>query len=504
MLRRRDLAAAAAAIPLASIPRRGVRAQSQAGTLRVALGSMVAAMDPNARTSGPPSTVVFYPVFDTLVATDPQGNPVPALATAWRNTTPDTWELDIRPGVQFSNGEVFDASAAKWTLDRVLNPDNRQVVRARITTIKVVEAPSAQTLRIVTAEPDPILPRRLASVFMLPPAHFQRVGEQEFANRPIGTGPFEVAAFQPSTSVTFRAREGSWRGRPQVQQILVRSIPDASTRVAALRAGEVHLAENIPPDLARQLGQGGTRVVANTIGQVNLIILDTRNPALADRRVRQALNLAVDKDAIVQQLLSGYGEVTGQLVAANGTGHAPAIRPYAYDPARARRLLQEAGVRNLNIKIHTTQGLQLMDREVSEAVAGYLSAIGVTASIEVLETAAYVDAYHGGRMDPAFFIGWWYFPAMDGDFVFVWNQSSRPQARIRNAEFDRLYAASTSEMDPAKRNALLQQMAQLLHDEAAAIFLYHPQQTYGVRAEISGFEPRPDRVINFDTITLRG
>lgn len=502
MLRRRDLAAAAAALPLATAPW-AAKAQGQ-GTLRVALGSMVAAMDPNARTSGPPSTVVFYPIFDTLVATDAQGNPVPGLATTWRNAAPDTWELDIRQGVRFSNGEAFDAAAAKWTLDRVLKPENRQVVRARIATIKAVEAIGTHRLRIVTDKPDPILPRRLASVFMLPPAHFQRVGEQEFANRPIGTGPFEVAAFQPSASVTLRAVEGSWRGKPQLREIVLRSIPDASTRVAALRAGEVHLAENIPPDLARQLGQGGTRVVANTIGQVNLIILNTRNPALADRRVRQALNLAVDKEAIVQQLLSGYGEVTGQLVASNGVGHDPAIQPYPYDTARARRLLQEAGVRNLDIRIHTTQGLQLMDREVSEAVAGYLSAVGVNATIEVLETAAYVDAYHGGRMDPAFFIGWWYFPAMDGDFVFVWNQSSRPQARIHNAEFDRLYAASTAEMDGEKRKALLQQMGRLLHEEAAGIFLYHPRQTYGVRAEVSGFEPRPDRVIHFDSIALRG
>jgi peptide/nickel transport system substrate-binding protein len=503
MLRRRDLVAATAAMPLTTIPGMAPRAQS-AGVLRVALGSMVAAMEPNARTSGPPSTIVYYPIFDTLVATDAQGNPTPALASAWRNVAPDTWELDLRSDVRFSNGEPFDAAAAKWTLERVLNPENRQVVRARITTIKSVAVAGPLTLRIVTTLPDPILPRRLASVFMLPPAYFQRVGEQEFANRPIGTGPVEVAAFQPSASVTLRAIESSWRGRPKVQQIMLRSIPDASTRVAALRAGEVHIAENIPPDLARQLGQGGTRVVANTIGQTNLIILNTRNPALADRRVRQALNHAVDKDAIVQQLLSGYGEATGQLVASNGVGHDPAIRPYAYDPARARQMLQAAGVRNLNVKIHTTQGLQLMDREVTEAVAGYLAAVGVTATIEVLETAAYVDAYHGGRMDPAFFIGWWYFPAMDGDFVFVWNESSRPQSRITNPEFDRLYAASTSEMDPDKRGDLLRRMGRLLHEEAAGIFLYHPQQTFGVRAEVSGFTPRPDRVINFDTIAVAG
>lgn len=500
MLRRRDLAAIAA-LPLATAPFGAVQAQA-GGTLRVALGAMVAMMDPNARTAGPPSTIVFQPIFDTLVATDTNGNPVPGLATAWRNPRPDTWELDIREGVRFSNGEAFDAAAAKWTLERVLNPDNRQVVRARISTIAEVQAPAANKLVIRTTAPDPILPRRLASIWMLPPATFQRMGEAEFANRPVGTGPFEVAAFTPSQSVTLRAVETSWRGRPAAQQLLLRSIPDASTRVAALRAGEVHIAESIPPDLARQLG-GQTRIVANTIGQVNLIILNTGNPALSDRRVRQALNFAVDKEAIVRDLLSGYGQVTGQLVANHAAGHDPAIQPYAYDPARARRLLQEAGVRNLSIRIHTTQGLQLMDREVTEAVAGYLSAVGVNAQVEVLETAAYVDAYHGGRMDPAFFIGWWYFPAMDADLVLVWNESTRPQSRFKNPEFDRLYRASTAEMDPARRNQLLGQLARMMHEEAIGIFLYHPQQTFGVRAEVTGFEPRPDRLIRFDTIGVR-
>jgi peptide/nickel transport system substrate-binding protein len=159
-------------------------------------------------------------------------------------------------------------------------------------------------------------------------------------------------------------------------------------------------------------------------------------------------------------------------------------------------------VRDLSLTLHSTQGLQLNDKEVTEAVAGYLNAVGVKASVSVLETAAFVQNYHRGAMAPAFFIGWWYFPAMDGDFVYVWNRSSAPQSRFKRPEFDALYDGALREMDSGKRLATMRRMARLFHDEAAAIFLFHPAQTYGVRGEVKGFVPRPDRVIWFDSIAL--
>lgn len=155
------------------------------------------------------------------------------------------------------------------------------------------------------------------------------------------------------------------------------------------------------------------------------------------------------------------------------------------------------------LTLHTTQGLQLNDREMTEAVAGYLNAVGVKTQIQVLETAAFVQNYHGGGMNPAFFIGWWYFPAMDGDFVYVWNQSGMKQSRFNNAKFDELYSASTKEMNPVKRTEILQSMARIFHEEAPGIMLLHPRQTYGVRQEVQGFVPRPDRIIVFDRIRLQ-
>lgn len=479
--------------------------QAQNKVVKVALGSMVASMDPNSKTTGPPATIAFYPIFDTLTFTNEKGELTPSVATSWKSTAPNSWEFQLRSDVKFSNGETLDANAVKFTIDRVLAPENKQVVRARIATIKSVTVTSPTSVRIETDGPDPILPKRLGSIFLLPPDYFRSVGgEDAFAQRPIGSGPFRVAAFTPSASLRLEAIGTSWRGRPQIDGIEIRSIPEASTRVATLRTGEAHIAESIPPDLAQRIArERGLQVVASTLGQVNLILLNTTNPALASREVRQALNYAVDKNAIVEGIMKGYAEPTGQLVAASGTGHNKAIRAYPYDPAKAKAMLAAAGAKDLTLTLHTTQGLQLNDRETTEAVAGYLNAVGVKTQIQVLETAAFVQNFHGGGMDPAFFIGWWYFPAMDGDFVYVWNQTSMKQSRFRNPRFDELYRAATREMNADKRQEIMQSMAQYYHDEAPAIFLMHPRQTYGVRQELQGFVPRPDRVIVFDRMSLQ-
>lgn len=479
-------------------------ASAQGKVLKVALGSMVASLDPNAKTSGPPATIVFYPVFDTLTFFNEKGELTPSVATSWKNTSATTWEFQLRGDVRFSNGEVLDAQAVKFTLDRVLDPVNKQVVRARIATIKTVTVTGVKTVRIDTQDPDPILPKRLASIFLLPPNYMRSVGEDGFSQKPIGSGPFKVAAFTPSSQVRLEAVTTSWRGRPNVDAVELRAIPEASTRVASLRTGESHIVESIPPDLAQRLSrERGLNVVAETLGQVNLILLNTAEPALSKKEVRQALNLAVDKTAIVEGIMKGYAVATGQLVASNGTGHSSEIRPYPYDPVRAKAMLDAAGVKDLTLTLHTTQGLQLNDREMTEAVAGYLNAVGVKTQIQVLETAAFVQNYHGGGMNPAFFIGWWYFPAMDGDFVYVWNQSGMKQSRFHSPKFDELYRASTKEMNPVKRQEIMKSMAQMFHEEAPGIMLLHPRQTYGVRQEVQGFVPRPDRVIVFDRIRLQ-
>lgn len=483
----------------------GVTEASDA-TLRIGLGSVVASLDPNARTSGPPATNVFYPVFDALVTLSDNGSALPALALDWAVLGEDstTWQLKLRPDVMFSNGEAFDADDVKFTLDYVLDDANEQVVKARIDTIESVTIVDELTVDIRTTAPDPLLIKRLSSVFMFPNDYHQEVGAQKFGQEPIGTGPFSFESFTPSSSVVMEAVDGSWRGKPMIQRIEMTGMPDAAVRVAALRSGEIDIAEALPPDQAAILdGEASSSTESATLGQTNVIILDTTVEELADPRVRQALNHAVDKDALAKEIMNGFASPAGQLVADNGFGHDSSVSPYSYDPSKARELLADAGYADgFDLTIYTTQGMQTQDRQLTEATAGYLNEIGVNASVELIESGAFVDEYHGGGMTPAFFIGWWYFPAMDGDFIYVWNESSRPQSRWSNGEFDRLFAQSRSTLDETERARVMQEMGALVHEEAPAIFLVHPADVYGIADRVEGFVPRADRIIALDGITL--
>lgn len=473
------------------------------GTLRVGLGSLVSALDPNATTTGPPATIVFYPVFDALTFIAEDGSVLPGLATTWEATGDKTWVLTLRQGVVFSNGDSFDARDVKFTFDRVLDPENKQVVRSRVATINSVVVLDDHTVQIETIDPDPILLKRLASVFILPSVYFQEIGADRFAMEPVGTGPFSFGEFQPSSTLRLDAVETSWRGLPKVTSVEITAMPVASTRVSALQAGAIDMAEGIPPDQAARLSDRSDITIASvTLGQANVIILDTvENEALGDVRVRQALNYAVDKAAIVDNLMRGYAQPTGQLVANNGVGHDSRIEPYPYDPSKARELLADAGYADgFEMTLYSTEGLQLNDRQMVEATAGYLRAVGVKAQVSVIETGAFVQGFHGGGMSPAFFIGWWYFPAMDGDFVYVWNQSDTPQSRFHNDDFDLLFKESRRTLDAEARLGMMQEMANFIHDEAPVIFLLHPAEIYALGANVTGFSPRSDRVIWFDEI----
>jgi peptide/nickel transport system substrate-binding protein len=331
------------------------------------------------------------------------------------------------------------------------------------------------------------------------------VGPDGFASEPIGTGPFAYSQFTPSTSVTLEAVATSWRGQPKFRQIEMTAMPDASARVAALQSGGIDIAEALPPGQASEMESSSTVSVKTAIlGQANVIVLDTVGfEPLKDLRVRQALNYAVDKDALANIVMSGFASPAGQLVSDNGFGHAPDVKPYEYDPAKAKALLEEAGYANgFDMTIYTTQGLQLQDKQLTEATAGYLAEIGVRVTTELIDTSGYVAEYHAGGMTPGFFIGWWYAPAMDGDFVYVWSESSRPQSRWHNVEFDELFAQSRITMDSAKRLEVMREMAKLFHDEAPVIFMVHPAEIYGVSNLVSGFEPRADRVMWIDDVSV--
>ena len=249
-----------------------------------------------------PATIVDN-IFDTLVLRDEKMNLVPGLAESWQAIDDQTWEFNLRQGVTFHNGEAFDADAVKFTIDRIIDPDAKAPTISYIRTIAGVDVIDDHTIRVRTRGPDPLLPTRMSRypTYLVPPDYVNQVGREEFSRKPVGTGPYKMVEFVQDQHVILDADPGYWRGKPSIDRVVWRPIPDATTRLTALLTGEVQLVEGVPANLADLvIDNDEVDLVQIRNGGLTVYIgLKMKEPPLDDLRVRQALNLAIDRKTIV-------------------------------------------------------------------------------------------------------------------------------------------------------------------------------------------------------------
>lgn len=488
-------------------PRMPLAAQSSS-VVTIGLTGEVDSMDWIRSTGSAVGYSLFDALFEGLLKVDPiNGNVRPWLATSWRLLDPQTYIFVLRRGVKFHDGAEFTAEDAKFSIDLVISSKSWLLVR--IPFVTKVEAIDRYTLSISLSQPDVLIPASIAIIPMYPKAYYERVGTQGFSNNPIGTGPFRFTAWQKGVRIVTDRFNGYWGKKAQIQQVVWRPFVESATRLAALEAGEIDIAVNVPPDDAPRLERRGFTIKSVPLG-LSMIIqfklpadIAQDNP-IRHKKVRQALNYAVDKQALLKNVMLGYGRVLeGQIVGSDGFGYNPAIKAYPYDLEKARRLLAEAGYPNgFTIRMDTSEGRYLKHREVSEAVVGQLTKAGVRVQMEVHEWGTFVGKL-ARTMDvaPLSYIGWVYYPAMDADFALRWFASDFSWKLYANPQFDELFKKQRAETDRTKRQALLGQIMALMHEEAPVIFLFQSPAIYALNPKIKGFVATPDERVRFQELT---
>ena len=458
---------------------------------------------------------MYLAVYDPLLWTEflPGGGNrlAPMLATSWRVLDDHvTWEFKLREGVKFHDGSSFDAEDVKASFERFVDPENKFPYAGRLKSFDHAEVIDAHTVHLVTKAPDPIFPRKAMQVFIVPSEYQNLVGD-EYPENPAGTGPFAYQDFVLEDHITVAAAEGSWRGEAASDEVTWFKLGEEGVRVAALAAGDVDMIRVTGEiDPALQLQEEGFVLESVANGAGNTFDFDYMQDGegydpLHDKRVRLALNYAVDKQAIVDELLGGIGQVPNcQMVAPSGFGYDPDIPTIPYDPEKAKELLAEAGYPD-GFKTGLMYGTPNHPRVVAEAVAGYLADVGVQADVIPVETAVLLDLFFGRREGetraPLFFANWQFVPAMDADQMMVWFQHPDPKIRRANVPaFDELYKMSTTEFDVDKRRELLQQAGRVLCDEVVSLWLFYPAHVYAHHPAVKGFEIRPDSVTFVDKI----
>ena len=477
-------------------------AQSPTGRIVIAQGTDAASLDPQ-RQNDAFSTSVLSNLFDTLVYRAADLSLQPGLASAWELVDDTTWRVTLRPGVAFHDGSAFTAADVKFSLERPLDPALGSPLSGRFAVIAGVDVIDDLTVHVRTTAPYPLLPARLSEWFMLSQAYVEATDPAALAITPMGTGAYRFVEWVKDDRLVLTANEAYWRGAPAIRDVVFRPIPELSTRVAALQSGDVDLVTNVPAFRQAEVAAAASldvRSVPSTFFQY--VALDgTKNPVLADVRVRQAIQHATNVEDIVEFLFDGAAERIAVPLAFGTFGLDESIEPYPYDPERARALLAEAGYPSgIRFALDAPVGRYAQDKETAEALVGQWAQVGIEVDLNVNEWSVQLTKYRAGtELTDAHFMGWGT-STFDADDVFFGAFANQPtKNNYENLELTDLVLRARSSMDPAERERLYADAQRIVYEEVPWVVLFQQVDIYGVRADLA-WQPRPDQKIEVFTI----
>ena len=466
-------------------------------TVIIAQGVDATTLDPHMHQETPTYNVCRN-IYSALVTRTPDEKIVPDLAVSWKVLNDTTWQFKLRKGVKFHNGEEFDANAVKFSIERVINPKTHSPQISDLNAIDHVDVIDKYTVNIVTKKPYPILLARLFNHFIIPPKYFKEKGADYLALHPVGTGPYVFKKWYKDEKIELVANKNYYRGAPKVKKLIFRPIPEASSRIAELLTGGVDIITNVPPDKLKEIEKSKiARVTTAPSARVIFIVLDmTRESPLKSKKVRQALNYGVDVDSIIKYVLGGNAYRVATPLTPAHFGYDPTIKPYPYDPEKAKKLLAEAGYPNgFKMTLLSPSGRYLMDKDVAQAIAGQLNKIGLKINVKVLEWGVYVKQILSRKTESPMFLLGWGNTTFDADgTLFPMFRSGERLSFYSNPEFDKYVDLARQTLDPKKRKEYYSKALHILYDDPGWIFLYQQKDLYGASKRIK-WEARPDEAI---------
>lgn len=473
-------------------------------TLRMAYASDIYTTDPLDNTDTT-THLVLSEMYDCLVQMGRSGKFEGNLAESWEYVDDTTVRFHLRPGVRFHNGDPFTSADVKFTFDHIYDPAVKTPNAPLFEPVEAVVPDGPMTVLVRTKKPYAALMNLLYLMWIMPAAYYQKVGQAGFVRAPVGTGPYRFKDWVKDVHVEMDAYPGYWRGAPQIQRYVYRPIPEDAARIGALQNNEVDLIRPLPVDQVEMVkAQPGLRV-ENRPGQMIYCGLDTLTfPPFKDRRVRQAMNYAVNVESIVKNLFLGFATRLNGPFFTVTPGYDPSLKPYPYDPTTAKRLLAEAGYGNgfdvtLTVPVGS-QGAQKLP-EVGQAIAGDLSRVGVRARVVQVEPAEGFSLYRARKFQMYLFP--WQSSPESGLHVETLFASYTRGYYYKNPEADALIRPYMETLDQPKRAAIGRRLLRFLHDDAPWVFLYQEPDLYGVRNDVVWTPNVYDYIIHVGELKMR-
>ncbi len=481
---------------------------SWAVELRVGVSADITSVDPHFVNLFPNLNATFQ-VFDPLVRLDPDSRLIPGLAISWKPIDDNTWEFKLRQGVKFHDGSTFSAEDVAFTIERIGKiPNSPGPFTVYTKAIKEMQVVDAHTIRFKTAGPYPLMPNDLTTILIVSKKVVSGLATEDFdsGKAMVGTGAFRFARYLRGDRVEFTRNDDYWDGKAAWDKLTFRILPNDATRIAALLSGDVDAIENIPtPDLPKIRANKDLRVLEKVSHRIIFFHLDSnrdnspfvtdksgkptaKNP-MKDLRVRQAMSKAINRQAIKDRVMEGLSIPTANLLPSPMFGHVPDLKPDAYDPEGAKKLLAQAGYPDgFGITLHAPNNRYVNDEQIAQAVAQMLTRVGIQTKVEAMPMNVYLP--RANKLEFSFaLLGWGagtgeassplrahlttYNPDK-GMGNFAWG-------RYSNAKVDQLVEQALHTLNDAEREKLLQQAVRLAITDLGIIPLHHQINTWAMR-----------------------
>jgi peptide/nickel transport system substrate-binding protein len=492
-----------------------------AADLTIGLSTPVTSLDPHFHNLTPNNSLGRH-VFETLVRQDESQHMQPGLAESWKALNELEWEIKLRKGVKFHNGQNFTADDVIATFKRVPNVPNSPASFAFfVRPIVDIKAVDPLTLRLKTDKPHPLLPNDMVAVMILPKSVAESAKTEDFnsGKAMIGTGPYRFVEYAAGDRVVLKRNDAYWGTKPAWENVRFKMIPSAPARVAALLAGDVQMIEGVPTaDIAKLKTDKRVTVSSAVSNRIVYLHMDSgreknspfvtttdgkpmeANP-LRDPRVRRAISKMIDRDAIVSRIMEGQGVAAGQLLPDQFFGTSKSLKPDKYDPEGAKKLLAEAGYPNgFGLTLHSPNNRYINDAQVAQAVAQYLSRNGIPTKLETMPSNVFFS--RGSKLEFSFLLAGW--GAETGEtssplrsLLATFDQKAglgtANRGRFSDPGVDALLTQALTTIDDTKRGIMLARASEKAIGELMGLVpLHYEVSTWATRKDLA-YKARADQ-----------
>lgn len=501
----------------------------QAQTLTLAVASAPTSVDPHYHNLAPNNSLAYH-IFGKLVNTDATARPQPGLALSWKAIDPTTWEFKLRPGVKFHDGAAFTGDDVAYTIARVPtvknSPGSFLLYTRSVTDVQVVDP---LTVRMKTRAVTPLLPIDLSQVYILPKGLGAEPSIEDFNSlkHAIGTGAFRITSFQSGDRAELVRNDAFWGAKPHWERVVYRMIPNDSARTSALLAGDVDFIEAVPTSDLANLRRDKRVALSEAVSlRFAYLLLDRSHKGaqpfvsgpngekldkspFEDVRVRRALSMSINREAIVDRVMEGAAVPTGQFLAQGNYSYVPDIGVLKYDPAGARKLLAEAGFPNgFRITLHGPNDRYVNDEKVIQAIGQMWSRIGVQTKVDAITWPSFIGRASKQEFS-AFFVAWGTstgeasnpLRALIHTFDASKGFGSANRARYSNPTLDAIIERATAITNDDEREVVLMEATRMAMADVAMMTLYQQKNVWGMKPNLR-YVARADEATHAANVTV--